>query len=158
VKAYCPSLLSGKYIPNKHAHRNVPGGQNISPPVQWSEVPKETRSFVISVVDRHPAAHGWVHWFVVNLPSTLREIAENASGDRERMPHGALEIRNSFGGQGYGGPSPPKNSGPHEYEITVRALSEDAIEIGPFSTIDECEEQMEGKVLGTASVIAIFRR
>ena len=158
MKAYCPSLLSGKYLPNKHAHRDVPGGQNVSPPVQWGDVPLGTKSFVLSITDRHPSSRGWVHWFVINLPPTLREINENASGDREKMPRGALEVRNSYGDQGYGGPSPAKNSGPHDYVIRIRALSEETIEVGPFSTVDECESQMEGKVLGEGTVTGIFRR
>ncbi|MEW6511818.1 MAG: YbhB/YbcL family Raf kinase inhibitor-like protein [Bacteroidota bacterium] len=158
MKVYCSGLLSGKYFPNKYAHRNVVGGQNISPPVQWGDVPQGTRSFVLSMIDRHPAAKNWNHWYVINIPHTLRELTERASGTRERMPPGAMELRNSFGDLGYGGPNPPKNSGPHEYVITVIALSVDSIPVGPYSTPEECELEMEGYVLARGSVTGIFQR
>jgi hypothetical protein len=158
VKVYCPALLSGKYFPNKYSHRSVQGGQNISPPVLWGEVPPGTRSFVLSIIDRHPAARNWVHWYVINIPHTLREISERASGDRAKMPPGSMELRNSFGDLGYGGPSPSKNSGPHEYGISVLALSVDSLPVGPYSTPEECEEEMHGNVLARASAAGIFQR
>jgi Raf kinase inhibitor-like YbhB/YbcL family protein len=158
MKVYCPALLSGKYIPNKFAHRTVPGGQNVSLPVHWGDVPPGAKSFVFSVIDRHPAAHNWVHWYVINVPRSVREIPENASGTRERMPPGSLELRNSFGGLGYDGPSPQKNSGLHEYVITVHALSVESLHVGPFSTVEECHQEMETGVIESASTVGIFHR
>jgi Raf kinase inhibitor-like YbhB/YbcL family protein len=158
VKVYCPALLSGKYLPNKFAHKSVQGGQNVSPSVQWGDVPAGTKSFVLSIIDHHPSAKNWTHWFVINIPHTIREITERASGVRERMPLGALELRNSFGDLGYGGPHPQKNSGPHEYVMSVRALSIEAVPVGPFSTPQECEQEMRGKILGIGSVVGIFQR
>ena len=158
MKVYCPALLSGKYIPNKHAARGVPGGQNLSLPVLWGDVPPGTKSFAISVIDRHPAAKNRVPWFVINVPPSVREISEHASGNRERLPSGALEMRNSFGTLGYDGPVPAKNSGAHEYVITVFALSVESLHVGPFSTVEECRQEMGGKILGNASVVGIFQR
>ena len=158
MKVYCPALLSGKYIPNKFAHRTVTGGQNVSLPVHWGDVPPGTRSFVFSVIDRHPAAHNWLHWFVINVPLSVREIPENASGTREKMPPGSLELRNSFGGLGYDGPSPQKNSGPHEYVITVHALSVESLHVGPFSTVEECRQEMGTSVIDSGSTVGIFHR
>lgn len=158
MKVYCPGLLSGKYIPNKYAHKAVPGGQNISPPLQWGDVPKGTKSFAYSIVDRTFAANRRIHWFVVNVPHSVREIPERASGTREKMPIGALEIRNSFGELGYGGPNLPKNSGPHEYILAVHALNVESLPTGPFSTAEECEREMRGKIIASASVSGIYRR
>ena len=158
MKVYCPALLSGKYIPNKFAHRGVTGGQNVSLPVHWGDVPPGTKSFVFSVIDRHPAAKNWVHWFVINVPHSVREIPENASGTREKMPPGSLELRNSFGDLGYDGPSPLKNSGLHEYAITVHALSVESLHVGPFSTVEECGQEMRTSVIDSASTVGIFHR
>ena len=158
MKVFCPGLLSGKYFPNKNAHRTIQGGQNISPSVQWGDVPQGTRSFVLSIVDRHPAARNWVHWIVINIPHSLREITERASGDRLKMPLGSMELRNSFGDLGYGGPCPPKNSGAHEYAISVIALGVEALPLGPYSTLEECEGEMHGNVLSRASALGIFQR
>jgi Raf kinase inhibitor-like YbhB/YbcL family protein len=158
MKVYCPALLSGKYFPNKFAHVTLEGGQNISPPVLWGEVPPDARSFVLSIVDLHPAARNWIHWFVINIPRHYREIPEHASGDRERFPSAAQEMRNSFGDLGYGGPNPLRGSGLHPYEFTVRALSIDSLSVGPFATPQECEEEMRGKVLASGSMKGYLQR
>jgi len=158
MKVYCPMLLSGKYFPAKCAHRGVQGGQNISPQILWGDVPRETKSFVLSFIDLHPSTQNAVHWFIINIPHSTRELSEHASGDRDKMPVGALELRNAFGDTGYDGPNISKNAGPHEYAITVRALDVEAIPVGPFSTAQECEEEMQGKILASAMVTGIFRR
>ncbi len=158
MKVYCPALLSGKFITNKYARRGVTGGQNVSLPVHWGDVPPATKSFVFSVIDRHPSAKNWIHWFVINVPYSVREIPERASGMREKMPAGSLELRNSFGGLGYDGPAPLKNSGAHEYVITVHALRVESLPMGPYSTVEECRQEMAGHVIETASTTGIFQR
>ncbi|HUI09121.1 MAG TPA: YbhB/YbcL family Raf kinase inhibitor-like protein [Bacteroidota bacterium] len=158
MKVYCPALLSGKYIPNKCAHRGVAGGQDFSLPVQWGDIPPGTRSFVFSVIDTHPAAANSVHWFVINVPHWVREIPERASGIREKMPPGALELRNSFGELGYTGPAPQKNSGPHEYLIAVHALSVETLGVGPFSAVEKCRAEMKSATIASAETVGIFQR
>ena len=158
MNVYCPALLSGKYIPNKFAHRAVTGGQNISLPIHWGDIPPGTKSFVFSVIDTHPAATNAVHWFVINVPHWVREIPERASGLRDKMPPGALELRNSFGELGYSGPSPQKNSGPHAYQIAVHALSVEALRVGPFSAVEECRAEMKLSAVGSAHTVGIFQR
>ena len=158
MNVYCPALLSGKHIPNKYAHRGVTGGQNVSLPVLWGDVPAGTKSFVFSVIDTHHAANNWVHWFVITVPRSVREIAEHASGLREKMPPGSLELRNSFGSLGYDGPMPAKNSGPHGYVITVHALGVESLPVGPYSTVEECREEMRTNVIATGTIVGIFQR
>jgi Raf kinase inhibitor-like YbhB/YbcL family protein len=156
MKVYCPTLLSGKYFPTKYAHKEIQGGQNISPPVLWGDVPPETRSFVLSIIDRHRAANNRVHWFVINIPYQYREVAEHASGDRERLPTAAQEMRNSSGDLGYAGPNPSRGSGQHLYEISIRALTIDSLPVGPFATIQECEDEIQGHVLATGFTTGIL--
>jgi phosphatidylethanolamine-binding protein (PEBP) family uncharacterized protein len=45
-------------------------------------------SYAVSIIDRHPIAQNWVHWFVSNIPPVTREIKEHASGIRDKMPTG----------------------------------------------------------------------
>jgi Raf kinase inhibitor-like YbhB/YbcL family protein len=158
VKVFCPALLSGKYIPTKYAHRGVKGGQNISLPIAWTEVPPDTKSFLVTVVDLHPKARNWVHWMVIDIPATHREIPERASGERTLLPGAARELRNSFGDMGYGGPQPPRGSGPHPYEITVWAVKDETLPLGPFATLGECTQALQGKNLASASVTGLFEQ
>ncbi len=158
MRVFCPALLSDKYLPTKCAHRAVKGGQNVSPAVEWTEAPGGVQSFAVSMIDRHPVAHNWVHWFVVNIPASARAIPESASGMHRGLPADSLELRNSYGENGYGGPKPPRGSGVHEYEITVHALDIPSLSLGPYATLAECTAAMHGHVLASACVIGTFQQ
>jgi len=158
MRVHSPALTNTKYLPTKYATKQVRGGQNISLPVKWEDVPGGTKSFVLSIIDRHPIANNWVHWYVLNIPPSTREIPEGASGDTLRLPAGSMELRNSFGGPGYGGPQPPRGSGPHEYAVTVYALNVESLSLGLGSTPDECLNALEGTVLASATAVGIFEQ
>jgi Raf kinase inhibitor-like YbhB/YbcL family protein len=158
MKVFCPALLSGKYIPTKCAHRDVKGGQNVSPAVEWTEVPGGTESFALSIIDRHPVAKNWVHWYVINMPATARAVSEHASGVHRALPGDSMELRNSYGDNGYGGPNPPRGSGAHEYEITVYALDIPSLDLGPYATLKDCTAAMHGHLLASATVVGSFQQ
>jgi len=158
MKVHCPVLLSGKYFPTKCAYRGVQGGQNVSPAVGWSDVPTGTQSFVLTIIDRHPIANNWIHWNVINIPPTVREITEQATGLHRGLPPGSMELRNSYGENGYGGPNPPRGSGSHNYEITVQALDIPTLPVGPYATLSECAEAMRGHILSAGSVTGTFEQ
>eukprot|EP00965_Chrysotila_dentata_P093042 3072616-Pleurochrysis_carterae.AAC.3 len=57
---------------------------NVSPPLKWSGVPKNTESFVL-IVDSEPPASSKakkrkVHWMVYDIPKDITEIREELSG------------------------------------------------------------------------------
>jgi Raf kinase inhibitor-like YbhB/YbcL family protein len=158
MKIFCPALLSGKFFPTKCASRGVKGGQNVSPPLIWTEVPSEAKSFAVLVIDRHPMANNWVHWAVIDLPPIIRGLNERASEVHNEMPEGCLELRNSFGEQGWGGPLPPRGSGAHPYECTVYALSEPKLELGPFATLDEYMTAIAPHLIDSASTVGFFEQ
>lgn len=145
-----------KPIPTKYAYHGVVGGKNISLPLAWSGVPAETKSFALSVVDPHPIANNWVHWLVINIPDSTNSLAEGASG--KSMPAGSKELYNSYGAMGYGGPQPPKGSGPHPYEVTIYALSVDKMELSTNASLSAFKKVLEGKILSSAKITGIYER
>lgn len=148
------SFADGGIIPPKYAMKAVPGGANISPQVKISGIPPAAQSLAIAFVDRHPMARRWVHWLAVNLIPGEIEIPEGASPSR--MPAGCLELINTFGFRGYGGPQPPRGSGVHRYELAVYALSE-ALKIGERE-ISEADflELVRNKVLAKSIITGGF--
>jgi Raf kinase inhibitor-like YbhB/YbcL family protein len=130
------------------------GGKNLSIPLEWKNAPEGTRSFALSIIDPHPVARNWVHWFVINIPKEVSSLEEGASG--KKMPRGAVELRNSFGSVGYGGPQPPGGTGDHPYVFTLYALSVEKIDLGVATPLPAFQKALEGKVLGSAKVTGLF--
>lgn len=153
MKISSSSFRDGGTIAPKHATRAIPGGENISPQIRITDVPAGTASLAVALIDRLPMARNWVHWLVVNIPPARGDIAEGAS--LKSMPAGALELMNTFGQKGYGGPQPPRGSGVHPYELCVYALS------GPLSVSGELSERdflgrIKGLVLEKGKITAGF--
>ena len=140
-----PAFKDHGSIPGEYA-RPVAGGHNVSIALKWTGAPQGTKSFALSIVDQHPVARKWVHWMVINIPPETMSLPEGASG--KNMPPGAIEMRNSFGEAGYGGPQPPKGTGPHPYVITIYALKESRLELNPNATLADFENAIKGKTLG----------
>ena len=149
------AFQDGKPIPTKYAHPGVTGGKNISYPLSWTDVPEETKSFALSIVDPHPVAKNWIHWFAINIPKNITSLAEGASG---RMPAGTKELYNSYGTKGYGGPEPPKGSGPHPYETTIYALNVERLDCSENTTLQAFTKALEGKVIASAKTTGMYER
>ena len=132
------------------------GGKNISIALSWKNAPAGTKSFALSIVDPHPVAQNWVHWFVINIPKDVTSIDEGAS--KKKMPPGSVELKNSFGDVGYGGPQPPKGTGDHPYVITVYALSVEKLELGTNTSLSAFKKGIEGKVIESATVTGMYGR
>ena len=150
------AFQGGKLIPTKYAYHGVLGGRNISIPLTWGDAPPETKSFALSIVDPHPVANNWVHWFVINISRTTTSLAEGSAG--KNMPAGSKELYNTYGTLGYGGPEPPKGSGPHPYEIMLYALSVENLDLSVNATLSAFKNGLEGKVITSAKIVGIYER
>jgi Raf kinase inhibitor-like YbhB/YbcL family protein len=132
------------------------GGKNVSLPLSWSDVPAGTKSLALAIVDPHPVANNWVHWLVINIPPETKGLGAGAS--RSSMPPGAVELKNSFGETGYGGPQPPKGSGDHPYVVTLYALNAARLELPVPTSLAAFKKVLEGKILATSTVTGMFGR
>jgi Raf kinase inhibitor-like YbhB/YbcL family protein len=104
-------------------------GKNMSPALNWTGAPKETKSFAVTVYDPDaPTGSGFWHWQIYNLPPTATSLPKNAGDPKGNLaPAGSVQGKNDFGVPGYGGPCPPKGSKPHHYHFTVYALDIDKL-------------------------------
>jgi Raf kinase inhibitor-like YbhB/YbcL family protein len=132
------------------------GGKNISVPLSWKNVPSETKSFALLVVDPHPVAQNWVHWLVINIPANVAFLEEGAS--RKRMPPGSIELKNSWGDIGYGGPEPPKGTGVHPYVVTLYALKVEKLDLKESTSLSAFKKAIEGKIIMSASITGKYGR
>jgi len=132
-------------------------GKNISPPLEWKNIPAGTKSLVLIVDDPDapdPKAPRvtWVHWVVYNIPSGKSIINEDASG--RNMPEGAVEGVNDWKKRGYGGPCPPV--GRHRYFHKLYAL--DTFLDEGLNSKQEVEEAMKGHILAHAELVGLFKK
>ncbi len=150
------AFQDGKPIPVKYAYHGVDGGKNISLPFAWNAVPGNTKSFALSIVDPHPVAKYWVHWFIINIPKDTTGLVEGAS--LKSMPKGSKELLNTYGTLGYGGPEPPKGSGAHPYVCTLFALNVEKIDLKEKTSLAEFDSALLGKIIATAKITGMYER
>lgn len=148
---------NGKVMPSKYATASLTGGKNYSIPLSWENPPTGTKSFSVTIVDLHPITNNWVHWMVINIPADIKLLEEGASGSKQ-MPQGSKELDNSFGWNGYGGPQPPKGSGPHKYEVILYALNLEKLELDKHTSLKTFQKAIEVKAKATAKIVGFFER
>lgn len=153
----CHSYKDKESIPMKYVHKSVVGGQNVSPAFSWTDPPTNTKSFALSIIDPHPVANNWVHWFVINIPFRERKLVEGASRTNS-LPAGAKELMTSYNELGYGGPAPPKGSGAHPYVATLYTLSVESLDLGVNTSLRQFQKAIEGKVIAEATMTGYFER
>ncbi|SAL05063.1 PBP family phospholipid-binding protein [Caballeronia calidae] len=96
-------------------------GGNRSPQISWRGAPANTRSFAVTIFDPDAPGRGWWHWAVAGIPAGTDRLPGNASASGVLRKMGAIEARNDWDTDGYGGPCPPPGK-PHRYIVTVYAL------------------------------------
>ena len=135
-------------------------GKNISPALQWSGAPKNTKSFALTVYDPDaPTGSGWWHWVVYNIPANATEIPEGAgTADGKNLPAGSAQGKTDFGAPGFGGACPPPGDKPHRYIFTIYALKTDKLDIPADGTAALVGFMINANKLGSASFTAKYGR
>src|SRR5215475_6370832 len=111
------AFLEGEAIPTKYTC----DGDDLSPDLRWSDIPPNTKSFVLICEDPDALSGMFTHWILYDLPPTATELPEGVSTE-ERLANGAIQGRNDFKRIGYGGPCPPPNDNAHRYFFRLYAL------------------------------------
>lgn len=93
-------------------------GEGSRPSLEWAEVPSETKSLAISLVDPDAPSGNFVHWLAINLPTSAAGIEANETI--------GTELPNSSGNTSYVAPCPP--TGRHHYIFTLYALDTERLE------------------------------
>ena len=121
---------------------------NVSIPLAWEGAPAGTKSFALSMVDKHPVARNYVHWLVSDISADASELKEGASP--KALPTGAKEVKP------YAGPFPP--SGTHNYEFTLYALKTETLELPSKVNLEVFTQAAEQNALATARLVGTFTK
>lgn len=115
-----PSLEEGEIVPVEFTC----DGEEVSPPLSWSEAPEGTDSLTLVVDDPDAPGDTFVHWLVSGIPPDVTEVG------RGEVPRGGTEQPNSGGRTSYVGPCPPEGDPPHRYRFMIRAIGPGGAVVG----------------------------
>ncbi|MEM2918372.1 MAG: YbhB/YbcL family Raf kinase inhibitor-like protein [Candidatus Altiarchaeota archaeon] len=124
-------------------------GQDINPPLEFSEIPKEAKSLALIMDDPDAPLGTWDHWIIWNIPPETKEILEG------EIPKNAIQGQNSWKKNSYGGPCPP--SGVHRYFFKLYAL-DTILNIKENSKKSDLEKAMQGHILAKAELIGLYEK
>jgi Raf kinase inhibitor-like YbhB/YbcL family protein len=127
-------------------------GENVSPPLTWSDPPEGTSSFALVCEDPDAPSGLFVHWLVWNIDPDVRGLIEAVPTDDARLAQG----ENGFGEQGYGGPSPPPGK-PHRYVFRLYALDYRP-ELPRGSRRGDFDRALESHVLAQGTLVGKYGR
>ncbi|NOY55482.1 MAG: YbhB/YbcL family Raf kinase inhibitor-like protein [Actinobacteria bacterium] len=145
-----PAFAHNTLIPSRYTC----DGFDVNPPLRISDVPSGTMSLVLFVDDPDapdPKAPKmvWDHWVVWNIDPTTTEIGEGS------VPAGAVQGKNSWGRNDYGGPCPP--IGTHRYFFKLFAL-DTTLALTPSASKADVEAAFDGHVIDQTELIGTYRR
>jgi Raf kinase inhibitor-like YbhB/YbcL family protein len=129
-------------------------GDDISPPLQWTGAPVETRSFALILEDPDAPRGTWVHWVLFNLPGEAVELGP-AVPTLPELPSGARHGRNTAGDMGYAGPCPPPGK-PHRYFFRLYALNI-LLSLPPGVTREELEHAIQQRILAQGTLMGTYQ-
>jgi Raf kinase inhibitor-like YbhB/YbcL family protein len=150
IKVTSAAFNEGQPIPRQYTCDGV----NVSPPLEWSGVPKTAKTIAIIADDPDAPAGTWVHWVLYNLPAENIGFVENVPAT-ENLKVGGFQGKNDFEKIGYGGPCPP--SGTHRYFFKMYAVDgELALKAGANGA--ELEKALQGHIVSQGQLMGTYRR
>ncbi|MFI7608259.1 YbhB/YbcL family Raf kinase inhibitor-like protein [Micromonospora sp. NPDC049366] len=126
-------------------------GGNISPPLEWGEVPDEASELLLMVEDPDAGREAFLHWLVSGIQPEAGGIGEGAA------PDGAREWPNSFGERGWGGPQPPRGDDPHRYFFRLYALDR-PLELPDAPQAADVRRAVKGHEFASGNMVARYAR
>jgi Raf kinase inhibitor-like YbhB/YbcL family protein len=143
-------------------------GDNVSPPLRWSNVPTRARELALMLEDLDAGEGGRpvVHWIVWRIPPRLDGLPEAMRTPQQASSRGAvspgpagilgeaLEATNSLDHAGYDGPEPPDERA-HRYRFRLLAL-DTPLQAGGVPDCETLQRAMNGHVVEEAQLEAVY--
>ena len=141
-------------IPKKYSGE----GDDVSPPLEWSEPPVATKAFALICDDPDAPVGTWDHWLIWNIPADRKGLPENvAKTETVADLGGARQGKNSWPRIGYNGPMPPKGHGTHHYNFVLYAL-DTPLDLKPGSNKGALLATMKGHILDQGKLTGTYSR
>lgn len=155
-----PAFKDGERIPVKYAGnlKSNPNciGENLSPPLSWSNPPAGTKSFAITLYDPEGrGGSGVFQWVAYGIPASAGGLAEGeASQASDKWVAGKSAV---VGAPYYLGPCAPRGA-PHHYAFTLIATDLEPDALKPGLTRDELMAALQGHTKGATGLVGVYAR
>ena len=140
LKIESEAFVDNSTLPSKYTCEGI----NLNPDLWIKDLPEETLSITIIMVDPDAPIKPWIHWLVWDIPAT-HHIAENSK-------RGTTGI-NDFQKRNYFGPCSPK--GIHQYIFKVYALNV-KLYLSELSRVDDLNKAIVGHVLAYGELTCTY--
>jgi Raf kinase inhibitor-like YbhB/YbcL family protein len=140
-----PAFQDSGLIPQKFTCQ----GENVSPELNWSEAPANTKSFALIMDDPDAPGGTFTHWVLFDIPAATKQLAEG-------QPPIGMSGNNGLSQTGYMGPCPP--SGIHRYYFRLYALDVPSLNLKAGASRSEVETAMKNHVIGAADAMGRYEQ
>lgn len=141
----------GQRIPERYSK----DGGNVSPPLQWTDAPRNTRSFALVVEDPDAPKGTFRHWAVYNVPPAYQGLDEDSGAAKAGT---SLETAvNDFGNRTYDGPQPPHGHGTHHYHFRLLALDVPELSVPARANVKDVLDAARPHVIAEAETVGTFQ-
>lgn len=123
-------------------------GKNISPELNFKNIPTRTQSLALTMEDPDAPRGVWNHWIIWNMSKDTAGIKEG------ELPAGTIGIGTS-GKASYEGPCPPDRE--HRYIFTLYAL-DSILSLPKNSTKEELIQSLNSHIIEQAQLLGRYNR
>jgi Raf kinase inhibitor-like YbhB/YbcL family protein len=140
-----PSFKEGEMIPQRYTCE----GDDVSPQLDWENIPAGTKSLALIFDDPDAPAGTWVHWVLFDLSPDLSGLPEGTQGTGTRGKNTSNKLE-------YAGPCPPRGSS-HRYYFKLYALDA-LLGLKEGSNKADVEKAMKGHILAMGQLLGKYKR
>lgn len=130
-------------------------GENISPPLEWSDPPAGAKSFVLLCDDPDAPGGTFHHWAAYDIAGKQTALPLDAGNQAAAL--GFKQAINDFQKPGYGGPCPPRGA-PHHYHFRLLALGVERLSLPERASCRSVASEARKHSLAEATLVGIYRR
>lgn len=152
-----PAFADGGPLPRLFAGNGGDcGGDGVSPPLAWSNLPEAARSLAILMFDPDGAKGlGVSHWLAYNIPAGRGGLAQGEGGADGAF----VTLGRAIGGTlQYRGMCPPIGDKAHHYIITAIATDLDPGALPPGLDREGLFAALKGHALAAQSIVGLYAR
>ncbi|HEY1203237.1 MAG: YbhB/YbcL family Raf kinase inhibitor-like protein [Bryobacteraceae bacterium] len=148
-KLVTSAFQEGGEIPRLYTSEHA----NVSPSLEWSGEPRDTKSYALIADDPDAPAGTWNHWLLWNIPASVHALAQGFKPSQL-----GASGTNDFGKPGYGGPCPPHGHGPHRYFFKLYALDVESLDLPAGARRADLDRALRDRVLAQAQCMGRYER